>query len=76
MKVKIYGFRFFTYCISVVLIFAVLLISGGCSSDNNFKEPLDTATYLSEDWDEAGRNDLKYMEDNLIAFQSCLVCFE
>jgi len=83
MKVKLSGFRLFTSCISIVLILAILLVSGGCGFKSEFEyesdwddppvtKPLDPTPYLSDDRDEAWRNDLKYMEDNLRAFHGDL----
>jgi len=40
--------------------------------ESDWDEPLDPTPYLSDDRDEAWRNDLKYMEDNLRAFHGDL----
>jgi len=52
--------------VSIVMLFSVLLISGSCSCGNEF-QVLDPTSYLSEDRDEAWRNDLQYLEDSLRA---------
>jgi len=74
MKIRFSGFRLLANCISIVLLFTILLISGGCTYERGESkfQALNPAPYSSDDRDKAWRNDLKYLEDNLRAFHANL----
>ena len=72
MKSKFSGFRHSANYLSIVLLFTILFISGGCAGERGESkfQALDPAPYWSDDRDEAWRYDLKYLEDTLRAFHA------